>query len=316
MRLPIHIKQCVKGYFRLVVTHEDGTKEDTGYFPNLITNQGLDFIGSSGVGGVGNNTGPSFTYAGVGTGATTPAITDTQLTTQLATQQFPSSAAFPSVTYVAGPPPYWTGILQATFGLGAVIGNIAEVGTGRLSGPTLLTYSHALILDSLGHPTTISLGATDTLQVFYELRMYLQTVDTSYSFVMNSVTYSGVWRTADITNPPDRYNYVALNTDATRDIKLTGYNGTIGATTSVPSGTSGQITNSGGQITKGVYTNGTYYISMVCLAPTGSINLSGGITALMLSYGMGKFQFSVSPAIPKTNVYTLELDINVSWAVY
>lgn len=318
MNLPISIKTKVAGYFRLVVTSEEGkVKEDTGWFPNLITNQGMDWLGSGApVYNVAFGEVLIGTHCGVGTGSTAPAVTDTRLTAFLA--MFPASNAsnvlgFSSRTYVPGPPAYWSGIFTYGFAQGAVVGNVAEVGIGNTNStdtnPQL--FNHALILDGSGNPTTIPVTATDSLTVTYELRMYLDLTDNTYSVSIASVTYSGTYRRALVGNVPNYYDQV--------DVSVSGYtgwgtvfNGTIQAVTSQPSGASDRQNG----ISGGTYVPGTYYRTFTVSFNTATGNLAGGITALLLTSNHGSFQFSVSPPIPKDNLHTLTLDYNVSWARY
>src|SRR5574337_116161 len=319
MNVNVESKMC--GYFRLCVKGADGNiKEDTGWFPNLITNQGMDWIGS-----IPPNFNVSYgqqyigTHCGVGTGTTTPAFTDTHLTSFLA--MYPpitgsNVEGFSSAQYVAGPPAYWSGIRTYNFAIGAVVGNISEVGIGNTAQtdtqPQLFT--HALILVG-GVPGTISVTASDALVVYHEMRLYLDLTTNAYRFSISGTTYSGNYLRANVGTVPN----FALN--SYYDINFVvrgyfyGYNGTVGTVTSVPSGTVDGGPNEF-STSKGTYTSGTYTLSMSCVVPLNRINLSGGITAFTITTNHGTYQFSVSPAIPKTALYTLTMNWNISWARY
>ena len=68
--IPIHM--TVSGEYCLQVRKKTGeVVKDTGFFKNLITNQGLDNLCGGSV--------SALRYMSVGTGTTAPAITDTQL---------------------------------------------------------------------------------------------------------------------------------------------------------------------------------------------------------------------------------------------
>jgi hypothetical protein len=318
MNKPIDVKVKFAGYCRLVVTAEDGhVKEDTGWFPNLITNQGLDWLGGGApVINVAFGEVLIGTHCGVGTGSTAPSVTDTRLTAPLA--MYPALynqnvLGFSSRTYVPGPPAYWSGIFTYGFPQGAVVGNVAEVGIGNTAGGDTdpLLFNHALIVDGSGNPTTIPVTATDSLTVTYELRMYLDLTDNTYSISIASVSYSGTYRRAFVGNVPNYYDEVGNSVSGYVGWG-TVYNGGIGAVTAGPSGSSGRQNT----LTGATYVPGTYYTTFTVGFNTATGNLSGGITALLLQSNHGAFQFSVSPAIPKDNLHTLTLSYNVSWARY
>lgn len=315
----VTINQTAKyqGFFRIQVNGPDGTiKTDTGWFPNLITNQGLDWIGGGApVFNVANGA-QICTHCGVGTGNTAPAFTDTQLTSFLA--MYPASAGsniegFSSSQYVSGSPAYWSGIFTYTFAQGAVVGNIAEVGTGNTaSGNTQpQLFSHALILDGSGNPTTISVTSADALTVTYELRVYLNLTDNTYSINISGTNYSGTYRMANVTVVPPYWLQLDNNPGGTTGWNR-AYNGTIQAVTGEPNGTSANANS----ITTSTYNAGSYYKSFSTTYNTATANLSGGISALKCSSNLGQWQFSVSPTIPKDNLHTLTINYNVSWSRY
>jgi hypothetical protein len=319
----LKVKYRLAGRFQLLVTGPDGNvKHDTGWFDNLITDQGLDWLGTPPP-NYNTTYGVPYinTHCGVGTGNTTPAYTDTRLTSFLA--MFPSSTGsnvegFSSRAYVAGPPAYWSSILVYSFATGAVVGNIAEVGTGNTAStdtqPQL--FSHALIVDGSGNPTTITVTSADALTVNYELRMYLDLTDNTYSISISGVTYSGTYRRAQVTSVPNYSYTLGHNINGTTSgCYLDYYNGTIGSVTSTPSGTVAGGPNYV-STTLGTYNLGSYYSSLSTVAGTTVANLSGGISAIMTTSEHGSYQFGLSPSIPKTSSQTLTINWNVSWARY
>ena len=75
----MNLHTSLQGEYRLVINRQDGSQQDTGWFPNLILNQGLDRLG------LGTN--PYYSiirYAHVGSGTTAPAATQTGLVTFVA----------------------------------------------------------------------------------------------------------------------------------------------------------------------------------------------------------------------------------------
>ena len=122
---------------------------------NLITNAGMDSLGLSG-------SQQGWYGLAVGTGNTPPQFTDTRLAGFLASVgiSWTGSRVGNVVTFTA----------VATFGLGAVVGNVAELGA-LLNTPSSnsTTATRALIRDGAGQPTTIPVQASDQLIVTYRL---------------------------------------------------------------------------------------------------------------------------------------------------
>ena len=167
------------GFYQLIVRDVATGKitKQTEPFKNLITNSGLDyfFIGFP------DPFGNSWVLQGayVGTGNTAPAYTDTVLTSWLASTNGGGSSRSPmsSWVYVAaagGAPPYWTSTGTWTFPAGTATGTLAEVGIGGFlsSSPGYILQSHALIVDSMGTPTTITVLSTEELTLTYTLNLY------------------------------------------------------------------------------------------------------------------------------------------------
>lgn len=189
-----------KGRFRLIVSRTDGTvTKDSGWFDNLITDNGLDFpaIGPT------QPFGGRFMFPGcfVGTGSAAPAFTDTSLQAYLATHNS-AGPALPgdNNTYTASLPPYYKHYSSYRFGTGTAAGNISEIAVG--ASPTNI-FNRALILDGLGAPTTITVLIDEVLDVIYEFRVYPPTVDETNTFVLNGVGQTVSSRAYDIASVPD-----------------------------------------------------------------------------------------------------------------
>jgi hypothetical protein len=310
----------LKGRYRCQVIRSDGSvKTDIGWFDNLITNQGLDQLG--GYQPAYNAGGPYILIAcSVGTGTTAPAFTDTQLTAfGAATPTLGGAVTSPtSISYVAGPPAYWACIMTYTFSAGTATGTWSEIGVGNWTSPSDTQpwlFSHALITSG-GSPTTITVLSSESLVVTYELDYHIDVTTNSYSFLMSSVTYSGSYLRSRITSAPT----LNLTTDSNHfgnvSIYMNVYNGSIGTTTTSPSGSASGGPN-GCSTSHSTYTNGTYFRQFQTSFATGQGNVSGGITAMeVVSDSAGSWQFSVSPAIPKTSSYQMQINYNISWARY
>ena len=124
------------------------------WFPNLITNIGLDRIATNA---------DFMSYCHVGTNSTTPTINDTALRTFVG-----STNTITTSTYtVNSTSPYYASFIRVyRFNAGIAIGNLSEVGIGwSATGTGSVLFSRALILDSYGNPTTITFLSDEYLDV-------------------------------------------------------------------------------------------------------------------------------------------------------
>lgn len=269
------------------------------WFNNLITDQGLNRIGTGGIGG----------YCHVGTGTTAPAVTDTALATKLAH----TTSAISGVSSGSASLPYYGSRTQVfRFGVGVAAGNLSEVGIGYNA--TAL-FSRSLIKDSSGNPTTITVLPSEYLDVTYELRMYAPEADVPFSIVISGVTYTGVARAAEATTfsgstDPWYGGYLFGSGASLGAAQVRAYNGTIGGAAAVPSGTVSFL----GSPSNSAYSNNSLQLTGTVTAALGTGNLAGGISALVVYTTLGAFQMSFSPAIPKDATKVLSVGITLSWA--
>lgn len=173
----------IQGYFEVELIHKPtGLVKFKSRFKNLITNAGLEYIGN-GTGAVGARfmfaTFPSYGFMGVGTGTTTPAVTDTTLVSQVVRTD---SRGSPQIAGSAGVGPdsdYWFQRVTKVFLPGVGTGNLTEVGLfDQSSGGTM--FARQLFRDNDGNPTTIVKTADDELRVTYDFRIYtMKTSNTS-----------------------------------------------------------------------------------------------------------------------------------------
>lgn len=309
-----------RGFFRLYTTNEYGKiTKDTGFFPNLITNQGLDFIGVATSKNIAYGVQDFTACCSVGTGNQTPAYTDTYLQNWLAcVYNRGGNGCSSNQTYNPGPPAYWEGQRSWQFAAGTATGNIAEIGVGTspvTGSPSQSSdcpcFSRALVVDGGGSPTVIPVLATEALTVTYVLREYLDLTDTNYTMDISGTTYSGIFRRADVGTVPQLGLSIGSNV-VNPSNGCTLYSGTIGSVTSNP--TSAIY---GYNLGRGSYTTGTYFIPISANFDINHGNSATGVTAIMwTATGAGSFQMSVSPAIPKTNAYNMTLNCNYSWSRY
>lgn len=279
------------GEFRVQVCRSDGSvRHDTGWFPNLITDIGLDRLGTNS---------DFLLWCRVGTGTATPVVGDTQLASQVASTSTPLSQ---SNTNAGSAPYYNESVRTYQFGVGVAAGNLAEVGIGwSTSGASL--FSRARILDGFGNPTTITVLSTEFLNVSYRVRQFAPAADRTGSFPIGSGVYDYTARASTVTSWSALINPIDLQSSSA----VAAYTGAIGAVTGAPTGGLGS-----GISTFAAYSAGTYYrdVSTVWAPATGigthrSYTLNAG--------GRGSYQFELSPTIVKTSLDQLTLTFRVGW---
>lgn len=305
MNNTINMGVKIAGEYNLVITRGDGTVEETGWFHNLILDQGLDRIGSS------NSVSEIARYVQVGSGNIAPAVTQVALQTFVAGADGGSSA----VSYTnEGSPLYATLFTyDYAFGQGAVVGNITEVGIGwAASGSTL--FSRALILDNLGVPTSITLVAIDQLTVFYRLKLVPPLTDTTSSVTISSTTYNYTGRVSSVGSFavwPFAPDY--LNQPDGAWVQSAG--SVLGPITGSPTG--GTFQSSTVAVARLSYSPGTYYRDSTFSWPITQGNVPGGIQCIIFIWvpaSAMRFQYRFDTPIPKTNTRVLTMTVRLSWA--
>lgn len=302
----IELKSELEGIIKLEIIKEDGTlKEAEGLnkpFYNLITDAGLDSVSGLAIN-------EAAKYCRVGTSSTTPNVSDTALGTQ-------TGSASPgwtqnSIQYTTQPY-YSEHTTFYDFAVGAVSGNLTEIGFFSSEyGGTM--WSRALIKDSEGNPTTLTLLATDQLKVTYKVRRYIPASLTG-SFTLNT----------NGTNSTINYTITPANISYTEGPWYAGYcsNGginmyvgeanTLGAITSVPAGN----ISSSISVAQSTYTQGSFQAIFSTIIPTASANFATGIGSMIFFTADSSYcgyQCSFSPKIMKTSSQTLAIGIRLSW---
>ena len=298
----IELKSLVAGMFKFVAVKRDGSRRVLAdWFPNLITDNGLNLIGDA-------FGGEWLRYCQVGTGTAAPNVLDTALASRIA-GTFTVSA---STSGIQSSAPYFVWRRNTyRFAEGAATGNIAEVGVGASATGNLL--SRARILDGSGNPTTISVAADESLDVTYEFRYYPPTVDNTFSLTIGGVEYSVTSRAALVTTESTLgWSISAEGQAPTMDnLNLVRvHNGAIGVITAQPAGTWSNASS----VTNAAYSAGSHYREGTATWALSAGNLAGGITAMAVRHGIGMYQLWFSPAIPKDNTKVFEITVRHSWA--
>lgn len=311
----LNVEQELAGRYRMAVsTDPDGKNitKDTGWFDNLITDNGLEILGrDAGLSTDVSNAVTLLTQFYVGAGTTPPSAGDTSLVSLVAstsgnyaTSQVQSSASFSDG--------YARVTLEKQFGEGVAAGNLSEIGIGPAANDL---FSRALILDSEGDPTTLTVLQNEFLTVFYELRWNIPQTDQVFQHDViidgSPVTHDIVLRAAyaNSASVSDSWGF-ALTRLVNQSVVL--YNGALGAETSSPSGTSLSGNGAGSQNYLS-YVPGSHerFLEHSCSISQG--NLSGGISAIGFKVGLCAFQASFAPPLAKDDTKTLTIVVGWSW---
>jgi hypothetical protein len=311
MKLPIINSQaaiCGEWSFTVLDGASRKVLREYAPFKNLVLDLGLDRMGE---------TGALFSHCRIGTGTTAAAAADTQLQSQSAA----TSNAISSSATNAGSPNYESiSTIVFEFALGAVVGNMAEIGAGWTASTASTLFSRARINDSGGSPTTITVLVTEILQATYRVTIYPKLTDDTGTVTIGGVSYDYTSR---------RYNAATVLPITTANSWITAiaspqtFSGTLSSTTgSGPTGGAAAISFASADS----YTNGTYYNNYNLSASISQGNTAGGIRSIGFNFTDGaglvihrQIEFAATSGgatIPKDNTKTMTLVIRNSWARY
>lgn len=268
-----------------------------GPFHNLITDLGLDRFAQ-----VNGNLLASHFH--VGTGTTPPTVTDTQLTN--------FSASIGSPTWQTGnqtSAPYfaWRRYIWVS-GIGE-LGNIiiTEVGVSGQAVNGLL-WSHELVRDSGGNPSTFPLQDDEQLEAIYELRLYAPENDVLATVSISGNNYDTVTRALNVTASA-AWGVSSAGVNNTAQNAGTMYSGDLVAVTAA--NPSGQIGGAPSSMVDAAYGAGNYYRDGSATWGTGT---AGSVRTVRRGFVCAAFQVRFDPVIPKTVNNSLTLHQRISWA--
>lgn len=307
MQLNAHSQ--VGARFKLIVrkAHDDSIARETDWFCNLVLDTGLARMSA----------GTWISQCCVGTGNSTPVVTQTALDSFLAstsTQQSSSAGVQTSTT-----PYYRWAKVTWRFGQGVAAGNISEVGLGW--GNSNL-WNRALIKDANGDPTTITVLSDEYLDVVSEVRDYpAQSISGSFNLLDKT---GAVISTHTVTGKPvltganaaflqiignEGNNYGAFNV----------YSGEMGSTvTALPSGSLTNDQLSGMTVTYPTSTS-IRIVGTLDLSKANGTHQSFDLMARGLltdNYTTKRYQFQISPTITKTSSQIMTYTLEMSWGRY
>ena len=270
-------------------------------FDNIFLDQGLNELGSKSM--------P--TYIWLGSGSAEPHPSNTQLVNFVARSNA-NSPRIPTTYGVNGTAPYyaWLRIGVRFTPLGVNV-NLSELGLGT---DTVL-YTRALIKDANGIPTTLTILSDEILDISYTVRVYAPTTDATGQITLGGNiggTYNWIARASQVTTNGD---YIPKGWCVSRQASYTGYaivyQGPIGDITQEPSGNASYVTQDSVP-----YVQNSFTAKSAVSVGAAQGNLVGGIRSITICLGWGEYQMQFDPAIPKTDLDTLNLSFAVTYARY
>ncbi len=296
---PLIIQPRMSGRYKFTAIRPDGRERPlTGWIPNIITDVGLNLLGTSGVLG----------YCHVGTNNTAATSAQTALLGWIAA----SSSIQENSSYAQTSAPYFgTKVIRYRFNQGVATGNLNEVGINSSSSNTVM-WSRAVIVDEFGAPTTITVLADEVLDVTYELRLYPPLVDGSGTVSISGTSYGVTWRAGNVTAAPWYYWMGDAASFSYQGNTHAIYNGVMNAGILVmPSGTSWNtsMTNFG-------YSNNSLQRDGIASYGLNDGNLAGGVKSTAFNSTLGTYKFEFDNPIPKDATKTLTLTFRIAWSRY
>ena len=164
MKNIIEFATKLSGHVSLKVVRADGSVKAKYSFANLVTDSGLDSIGTQSISNATD-------YLAVGTGTTPPVNGDVGLQTEVSRTITLSGGS--SYT-TSGASPWWNGYVRTwVFNPGTFSGQtLTELGLFDGAAPGTM-FSRALIKDGAGTPTSIVVLADEYLYVTWEIRKHV-----------------------------------------------------------------------------------------------------------------------------------------------
>ncbi|AXI03858.1 hypothetical protein [Aquirhabdus parva] len=298
----MNLEVGLSGHFIMEAVDECGNRRRLAEFDNLILDAGLEQMGK----------GSYLTDCRVGSGSSTPIVSQTALDNKIASTQ-----TLQATNYGAqGSAPYYGWYIRTfRFAQGAAAGNLSEVGVGWNNTNNIATatslFSRALILDTGGNPTTITVLANEFLDVTYELRLYPPTTDATSVINVNGTDVTVTGRAAIVTNSNwgsqlGSQFYLQSNPGF-----ATIYSGLIGLTPSSPSGSGAGASacSLDAYLANSRKVTGSYIFGL-------NQNVIGGlISSVYLQFvGGSSWQFGFNPPLAKDNTKSLTIAFSVSWS--
>jgi len=305
-----------------LIDAKSGRVKERYQFPNLITDAGMDAIGTRAV--YYQNL---FAYLGVGTDGTAPNVADTTLGAELNRTNSDGGFTDNAYGYVTGSTaldaPYQYKEKVRVFVEGEANGNLAELGWFQSAAAGTMVV-RSLFKDGTGTPITVTKTSADQLKVTYRYRIYPPVTITTGSFILTktatthsftasaiNITNTGIW--GGLTNG-------MLNTILTeyRSFTCPSASGIVSPTGSANDFYLAGNYNTPDSNTIAAYTGGTFYLDMETIFGASLANYGpGGIPGFVVStsgfFTNMNWQVYVTPPIIKTNLDELKMNWRATW---
>lgn len=309
--MAIEVTTKLEGKYK-VTLNKKGAKPhyDSGWFNNLVLDQGLDAIG------LGREY--ILQYCSVGSSSVVPQANDTSLGNRVGNPVVYDNTK--TVHTVGTYTPYYGKVnLTYPFAEGAIIGNISEIGIGWGLNSTDL-FSRSLIKDDQGNPVTISILEDDILTIQYEFRIYVPTEDTVGNIIIGSQATQFTARASLVTNSnawggsfESSSLYVGMSAPSS-NARLAYYSGGISSVLGSPTGDVA-IGYSPKVPVVSPYVLGNHHVDFTYFCDADIANFPNGIQSVFMHHGasLGATQVEFNPPIPKDNNTRLAMTVRVSW---
>lgn len=302
--------------------HILGEAEQVADFPNLILDSGLDKMG----------TGNAIEGCAVGSGGSTPVITQTALDAVVGVTTTIQAQGEGESNYITEP--YYSSYQRTyRFNAGQATGNLSEIGIGwgiNTSNKTVAgLWSRALIKDVNGNPTTITLLSDEVLDVKYTVQLIVPQNDVTGVCKIGGEDYNFIVRPFNITvrdTPvnPRGWNLAMLIGNYAGSFFQQFQSGAVlyaskenlisKLSTESPNG----IVAAGSNATYRPYQSRSFQKILDSNISLNEGNVVGGIRTLILSLYGFKYQIQFSrvsdgAAIPKDATKVLNIPFIISW---
>lgn len=304
----------VQALFKIVAVNPETNQEKnlTDWFPNLVLNNGLNRMSQ----------GAWINRVLVGSGNSIPSVNQTTLDNFVASTTGYNGTITPGSQLVTMPY-YLTLNFVFRFNQGVAAGNLSEIGLGWSNTEC---WNRALILDTNGNPTTITVLDNEFLDIHIELRIYPKLEDTVLSFNLRD-DKNAIISTHTATIRPNLRTTLSTTQIGAGAIRV----GRLDTTTS--SGGSISIyppTANMGDILTNIYPSSHLGSISSAIAndsyPTprsstavfkGTITqVIGDHAIIVVPTGLGTYKVAIDPPITKLNTESIEHSFTVLWDRY
>lgn len=270
-------------------------------FKNLITNQGLNRLGSLG---------SNFLWGGlhVGTGTAVPQFTDQSLANPLPRPDIASTSYDNSIVGTPADDEFYAQLTTTWLTQVGALGNnnLTEIGVGYTTADSL--WSRALILDAQGNPTAFPINADEQLQVSYQLRNYIPKEDAVFEVDVSGPRVATVRAIHPTMWYPPRGNTGTVLSEYSGGTFFDG--GLASITDNNPNGSA--ISGGAGSRSTAPYENNSLRRRGRTDWSSSQAN-SNQLRTQKVQWGAAAFQVQYDPPIEKTSEQSMYLEYEITW---